>query len=295
MLSDILRTGLVHCPQHEVEQIICALYRKHYNKSLSRVMFYINLKKCVSHKFYLNCLKIFKQRSKGYPLQYLLGSCMFLDHEYCVNPGVFIPRPETEVLVEQAILHLKKSGACQLGLEIGIGSGEISIELLKKFPKLQMISSEISGEAIKIARQNARSILTRGVFKERRLKIIQSSPNVPSVLKIFNKHLNNNISSKKADFIISNPPYLTKKDKIDPMVYCHEPREALFVAGDPLKIYKDIAENAFMVLNKNGMIFLEIPHERSRKIRELFSGSQWKTKIVQDLTRRDRVLLAQVV
>ncbi|MEK6580705.1 MAG: hypothetical protein AABZ55_15885, partial [Bdellovibrionota bacterium] len=150
------------------------------------------------------------------------------------------------------------------------------------FPKLKIVASEVEPQAIRIAMKNA--FLVLGAESMKRLKVIQSDSQT-EVLGVF--------AQKAADFIISNPPYLDSSDPIDPDVLLYEPRAALFAASpDSLYFYREFASHASQWLKPGGYLFLEVPHQRAQLISELFDKKIWKIRLAQDLTGRDRVLVA---
>ena len=230
------------------------------------------------------------QRAEGKLLQHLLGYCYFLNHEYRVSNAVLVPRPETEVLVSEALRILRPLKP-RLGFEIGLGSGIISIELLAEFSDLKMVSSEISQGAREIASFNASHILKLDVA---RLEIVMSK----GPLEVLEPLL----GQQKADFLISNPPYLdpARTEEFDAEVLQHEPHDALFPKADSsgkvdlLHFYRKIAADAERVLKKGGHVFLEIASERAQATRELFSEDRWSVTLIHDLTGKDRVLVAQL-
>lgn len=251
-------------PSHEAEQIVSFAYQKFFQQKLTRMELYAKCKKFLSDRAVQFILENVRKRAKGIPLQYITGAQTFLDHEYEVNPFVLIPRPETEVLVDRAIREIKEWKKTKLlGFEVGIGSGVISIELLTAFPCLKMQATEVSSGGVLIAQKNARKILGKNC---NRLQIIKTQANT-GILNPFQKKQ----GYPKADFLISNPPYLSPGDEIQDEVSEHEPKRALFPAsGDPLQFYQETAVGAFKVLKKEGVLFLEIPHERAFKIKKLF-------------------------
>ncbi len=227
-------------------------------------------------------------RASGKLLQHLIGFQTFLSHEYDVSADVLVPRPETEILVAEAIKRLKNSSP-QLGIEIGVGSGIISIEMLSVFPNLTMLGSELMPQAATQALKNAEKILG----KADRLKIVQPE-NAGVGIDAFQDH--ELIIKQKADVIFSNPPYLTKQDAIDAEVIEQEPWSALFAPeDDPLFFYRDIARAAHTYLRPGGWVFLEVPVERAKNVLELFSIDQWTDQeLVADLNQRDRVLVTRL-
>jgi release factor glutamine methyltransferase len=200
-----------------------------------------------------------------------------------VGEGVLIPRPETEVLVTEVIKALR-SLAPKKGMEIGLGSGAISIELLNAFPDLVMYGSEVSPQAAQFAKRNADRILDS---ESHRLKLL-SVQDPTDVFGEFTK------SDEKFDFLVSNPPYLKSVDEIQDQVIEHEPHLALFpVSGDSLYFYRQIALKSRPFLVDKGLVFVEIPSDRAETIVDLFKTEDWLVSLIADLTGRNRVLVAR--
>lgn len=244
-----------------------------------------------------------EQRARGYPLQYLTGVQVFLDHEYEVVPGVLIPRPETELLVVEAIQELSKLPfEPQIGIEIGVGTGAISIELLSRFPQLKIYSSEVMAAASECAKRNAERILKGEGTEKNRFKVLKAQTR-EEIWEPFDREFSQSALSSasrvkgQVDFLITNPPYLSASDCsdfIEAQVLNFEPHEALFSPGkDSLFFYREIAKSAHLYLRSQGFLFAEIPHNRSDEIVKLFSNLEWKIEVLRDLTQRERILKLQ--
>ncbi len=144
---------------------------------------------------YKNIDKVLKKIEKGYPIQYLIGNVNFCGYHINVNKHVLIPRFETEYLVEKTVQYLKKLKFKKASiLEIGTGSGCISISLKKELPSLEITAIDISKKALKLAKKNA---------KLNKVKIHFIKKNLFK-LNLINKY----------DCIISNPPYILPKEKL---------------------------------------------------------------------------------
>lgn len=272
----------------EAEQIVIHCFRSEMGHWLKRVDLYTRRNDPISEALLQAILRLANQRAEGIPLQHLFGYQHFLDHEYFVGPEVLVPRPETEVLVSAALEILKKSARSpEVGLEIGLGSGVISIELLKHFPALKMFASEQSIPAIEVAKKNCASILG----EDRRLEIIPVKHPL-DVCEPFQEK----VAQNSADFLISNPPYLGSTDEVDEDVARHEPHQALFApASDVLHFYRLIVEQVRYYLKPQGRVLLELPHERASLIQDLFDqGEVWDTELIFDLNQRQRVLSAKL-
>ncbi len=213
------------------------------------------------------------------PLSYILGKKEFFSIEFYITPNVLIPRPETETLVEIFIEEFKNQEI--RGIEIGTGSGCIAISLLKYLPKLEMLwASDVSKEALEIAQKNAKLILSEEQLKK---------------IDFVNSYLFQNFKTEKfrnLDFIISNPPYILKKEyqSLEPEIF-YEPHIALIVE-EPEVFYLEFFHDAFILLKEKGKIFLEsspilIPFQR--KLLENFSFH--KMEIKKDINNQDRFLI----
>lgn len=231
-------------------------------------------------------LAVARRRAQGEVLQYLLGVQYFYEHEYRVREGVLIPRPETEILVDTLVKRLNLDHDECLGFEFGVGSGVISIELLSRFSGLKVVGCEVSSIARDVAQENALQIL--GDLK--RFSILDGS-HVDPMQSLRGWTAAN---GRRADFLVSNPPYLLKDSReVDTDVISHEPDEALFAReSDGLDYYRHFVESAGELLTANGWIAVEIAHERAMETRELFEGSGWAVTLINDLTGRPRVLMA---
>ncbi len=275
----------------EAEQLVIASYRMMTGIQLPRVEFFSKIEDSFPKTSAELLFSLSTLRAEGKPLQHLTGFQVFLDHEYEVGSDVLIPRPETEVVLTSAIATLSE-GRCspRLGIEVGIGSGVLSIELLSKFPDLTMAASELTEGARIRALNNAERILGSGLKGCTRLQVIRAG-HALDVLSPFETI----ISHPMADFLISNPPYLVSTDEVEAQVLSFEPHEALFApVSDPLYFYRSIAEQAHLFIKRDGFVFLEMPHERASEIIKLFSKPKWDAKILPDLNGRDRVLVAKL-
>lgn len=285
--SDLVAQNLVDT---EAEQLVLASYREATGNRLSRIDFYSKLQDPFPPEAGKRTLILAGSRAEGKLLQHLTGFQTFLEHDYEVGPDVLIPRPETEVLLTSVVIELlSQPSPPQIGLEIGIGSGVLSIELLCQFPQLKMFASELSQPAMERAKKNALRILGQGAQGEGRLTISKVSDPL-EVWDPFESELR-----QPADFVITNPPYLTQQDEIQSQVLAYEPAQALFApAQDPLYFYRVIAQRAQIYLKPRGFVFAELPHERSLDILGLFVSLGWDARSLPDLNRRDRVLIAQL-
>lgn len=175
------------------------------------------------------------------PLQYVTGKTEFFGLKIITKPGVLIPRPETEELIEWIMQSLDRNRNYDM-LDIGTGSGCIALTLKSVFDSSNVSAMDISDEALKIADENARALNLKIHFLQ------GDALQMPEEKSCW-------------DVIVSNPPYipLAEKDEMDSAVVDFEPHQALFVPdNDPLIFYRRIAEYAFSALKGDGLLFFEI-------------------------------------
>jgi release factor glutamine methyltransferase len=278
----------------EAEQLVICVYRQVTKVNLSRLELFSKMgsAEVFPPSAVKKLLEFAQRRVDGIPLQHLMGTQWFWEHEYEVNSAVLVPRPETEVLLDTVIKELSLARIIpEFGFEIGLGSGALSIELLSYFPKLRMIASELTDAACTVANKNAERILGPLLGGKERLSLVRPN-HVKEGIEVFKRQGFYN----PADFILSNPPYIAAESEVDADVLLHEPHEALFAPeGEPLFFYKNIVDHGQEYLKPKGFVFLEIPHERSQLILKQFLDQGWFAKTVLDLTGRDRVLIARLI
>lgn len=232
-------------------------------------------------------------RIQGLPLQYLTGVQEFNGQDYVVNASVLVPRQETEILILTAIHEIKKNfsdTAPLIAFELGFGSGILTIELLRTFKSMQIYSADVSLGAIKVFNENKAKLLTQDQQKQN-IAWLQSKNDIFENLK---QHLNKQSLGVPLDIIISNPPYLdATKNETTEEVLSYEPPEALWgPAENVLYFYQKLILEGYELLNQGGMMFLEIPHERSDQIQQIYCQKPWKSsQLIQDFNQRDRVLI----
>ncbi|HJD55336.1 MAG TPA: bifunctional peptide chain release factor N(5)-glutamine methyltransferase PrmC/tRNA (guanosine(46)-N7)-methyltransferase TrmB [Rickettsia endosymbiont of Pyrocoelia pectoralis] len=249
--------------------------------------------------------KVLARRLKHEPIAYIVGAKEFYSREFIVNKYVLIPRSDTELLVDIALSLLKKPSLRATKrsvaiseilpeiasstptvssrndkllsiLELGVGSGCIAISLLCELPNAKVTATDISLDAIEVAKNNA---VKHQVTD--RLDIIQSD-------------WFKNIGNRKFDFIVSNPPYIAEAEKPEvaiETINC-EPHLALFAEEDGLEAYKIIAGNAKKFLKQNGKLALEIGYNQADKVNKIFLDQGYNIEnVYKDIQGHDRVIL----
>jgi release factor glutamine methyltransferase len=225
-----------------------------------------------------------KRRAKGEPLQYLLGDADFMGVTLKVDPRVLIPRPETELLVETALKRMARmEGKDLYALDIGTGSGNIPIALVKHNPKWRVVSIDASSEALELARQNAHDL---GALAG--IKFIHAD-----VFEWLNAH---NPYPKHFSLVISNPPYVATEDmKKLPADVKKEPRAALDAGPTGLKFYEHMIANVPHVLKPGGWLLFEIGESQGKSLENLLTaqGSFVNIETIKDYADKDRIVVAQ--
>lgn len=227
--------------EREAGNIIAELFRSYKNWNRADIL--LNANSRISESEMLQFHFAAKRLAQGEPLQYIVGHTWFRGLEIKVNPGVLIPRPETEELV-QLVLN-KNSFISPRVLDIGTGSGCIAISLKNEIPDAHVSAIDISENALLIAKQNAEL-------------------NKAEINFIHQDILTADLGTHKYDVIVSNPPYipLSEKGEMRKQVTEHEPDLALFVPDEnALVFYNKIIALAKKYLSSDGKVFCEI-HER---------------------------------
>lgn len=217
---------------------------------------------------------------KGCPIQYIIQNQEFMKLNFFVNENVLIPRADTEILVEEVIKYAKTINKEKINiLDLCTGSGAIGISIAKYISNSFVTMSDISIEALEVARINAKN------------------NNVENNTKIIQSNLFENIQGK-FDIIASNPPYIEKNEisKLDINVQ-NEPVIALDGGIDGLDFYRKIADNANKYLNKNGYLFLEIGYNQKESVTSIIENTNMYKNIecTKDLSGNNRVIKTTII
>ena len=216
---------------------------------------------------------------QGEPIQYVMGYAPFCGRHFHVEPGVLIPRPETQQLVEWAVEEIGKSAARSV-LDIGTGSGCIAISIALEAPLSEVSAWDISTDALRIARGNAASLHAPVEFRQ------QDALHAPME------------DREKWDLIISNPPYVMEKERKEMAdnVLRHEPSLALFVPNDdPLRFYRAIARYGKHALRPGGTLLFEInPLLAEDMLRLLEEESYQHVQLIADAFGKSRFTKATI-
>ena len=210
------------------------------------------------------------------PVQYILGNAYFMGKSFTVSPDVLIPRQETEEMVQKIIDdHVDKN----LNIwDIGTGSGVIAISLALAFPDDDILATDISKGALKVARLNADNYQANNVFLEQ-------------------SDLFENVVPEPFDVIVSNPPYISHQEQpvMDQSVIKYEPDLALYGEENGLKFYQDISQNAEEYLTKDGILYMEFGYHQKSALEEIFAKNMpgFKVEFHKDMSGNYRYLKAE--
>ncbi len=221
---------------------------------------------------------VLERRARREPFQYIVGRQEFCGLDFAVTRDVLIPRPETEIIVENAIeicQEIERAKFC----EVGIGSGCISVSILHHVKTATAIGLDISERALEIARKNAE---THQVSQRLELKISD----------VFE-----NLTDEKFDLIVSNPPYISAEEMktLQREVRDFEPTTALTDGEDGLSIIQKIIADAPKFLTTNGFLLMEIGYKQSVSVEKMFDKSIWQMiEFLSDLQGISRTVKVQV-
>ena len=241
----------------------------------NREFIILNSKNKICEEDYSHFQKLISERMKGRPVAHLTGKKFFWKHEFIVNNKVLIPRPDTEIIVEQ-VLNLYKNKSKINFLDIGFGSGCILLSILKEKKDFKAIGVDVSKHALKICNINAYNL------------------GVKSRVKLFKSDIDK-FSMGKYDLIISNPPYIKKHDikYLEKDVNCFEPKLALDGGLEGTLKIKKVIRKASSLLKKNGKLILEIGHSQKNIVTKLLKNKGFYiNKTVKDYAQHNRCIIS---
>ncbi len=249
------------------------LMSKVINKDRKLVL--LNLDQEMKKESYVSFIKLIKERSKGKPIAHLTGKKSFWKYDFDVNENVLIPRPDTEIIIEQ-VLRLYKNKTKINFLDIGVGSGCIILSILKEKKNFLGTGVDISKECLKICKINANKL------------------GLNNRLKLFKSNVDN-FSYGKYDLIISNPPYIKKLDlkNLDKDVKNFEPKLALDGGLDGISEIRKVIVRSSELIKKRGNLILEIDFDQKKVVKKLLiKEGFYINRVVKDLAKKDRCIIS---
>jgi len=235
----------------------------------------LNLEKKLDQNDQKSFKDLIIKRSKGKPLAYLTGVKSFWNYDFKVNDKVLIPRPDSEIIIEQ-VLDIYKNKNNLNFLEVGIGSGCISLSILKEKKSFLATGIDLSQDCIKISRLNANKL---GV--ENRIKLLKSDVD--------------NLIFRKYDLVVSNPPYIKKFDlnKLDREVKNYEPNLALDGGLEGLSVIRKVIKKTSELIKIGGKLILEIGYDQREPVKKmLFNNNFYINRVLKDLAKNDRCIIS---
>jgi len=265
-------------PKNEIKSFASIIFLNFCN--LKVVDIFSNPEFLIDKKMQKKIFLVVDRLKKQEPIQYIFGEANFFGLSFLVNKNVLIPRPETEELVEWILSNSSPTLPYRI-LDIGTGSGCIAVSLAKNLPNASVFGLDISNEALKLAKKNAKKNNTTVHFEQ--VDILKSDTI---------------ISFESFDVIVSNPPYITKSEKyyMEKNVLEYEPENALFVPdNNPLLFYQRIAEFGKIRLNKNGSLFFEINSAFGKETVNMLKKTGYnEVALRKDISGKDRMIQAQL-
>ena len=207
------------------------------------------------------------RRCRREPVAYILGEREFWGRPFEVTRDVLIPRPETELIVEEALELFPAGRTPRIIVDVGTGSGCLAVALALEFPEARVIATDISAAALDVARRNADSNGVAGRIDFRQGDLLEPV-------------------TEDADLIVSNPPYVASGDAqgLVPEVREHEPHVALFAGTDGLSLYAKLFPSAAKRLSPGGRLIVEVGYDQDARVAQIASRDGWTLSHVrQDL------------
>ena len=270
--EDKLRDAGIESSSAEVEIILLALL------DIERIDLYLYGAKLADEKIISNFKSIIERRATRYPLQYILGESWFYGRKFKVTEDVMVPTPETELLCEIAINFTRYRKIKEPSiLDIGTGSGVVSVTMACELPHAVITALDISKSALEIARQNAEDY-----YAEERISFICSD-----MFEALNP-------ADKFDIILSNPPYISDDEykELPPEVLA-DPKISLVSGEEGMDIIKKLIDKAPSYLKDSGQLMFEIGYNQADMVADLTDKDDRykKISIIKDLNDIDRVVI----
>lgn len=274
--ADYLKTKGVESARLDAEYLLAHVL------GLGRLEMYLQHERPLTSRELDDFRPLLKRRAKREPLQYVLGRQAFRTLELEVGPGVLIPRPETEQLVEAVLVWCRATHgetARLSGLDVGTGSGAIALSLLSEGPFERFVGTDVSAAALGVAARNRDAVGMQGRLDLRAGELFAS-------LAV----------TERFDVVVSNPPYVSELDRgaLAPEIVDWEPAEALFGGSDGLSVIRSLVSGVAAHLRPGGLLALEVGLGQANAVAGLVeaSGGFGDVKIGKDLAGKERFVIA---
>jgi release factor glutamine methyltransferase len=274
LFQDLVSKVTLPADRGEIQSLIYLLLEKKLHLTKTDILSGKSITIPIPQELYIAIQRI----NQHEPIQYILGTAQFYGRWFQVNTSVLIPRPETELLVNEVIKRAKSSQNNLQILDIGTGSGCIAITLALEIPESKVTAMDISEGALACANQNA--------------------DHMHAAIRLQKSDILKDEIETKFDIIVSNPPYIAMDEKVsmNRNVLEHEPHLALFAPEqDPLAFYKAIAHKSKSALAPSGVVWVEINQRYGNEVKNIFEIQGFKhTQIIKDLDNKDRIVTASL-
>ena len=274
-IRDLLNNGAAFLDNYsETPRLDCSIILSHV-MGIDRAKLLASYRDTVSEVIQKDLQNYLNLRKEGHPVAYILKEKEFYGYTFYLEEGVLTPRPDTEILVETAITIIQKN-RLKTALDMCTGTGCIAITLKKECHDLDIIATDISPISEKVFNINNKNLLN-------------------GEIDFIHSNLFNNLKERHFDIIVTNPPYLTKKetdDRVDDG--WKEPALALDGGDDGLDLIRTIIKKAPEFLNKNGWLLIEASSLQMKEMKTEMENSGYKNiSIFKDLAARDRIIVGK--
>lgn len=270
--EEFLNKHHIQSARRQVEDLLSQVLKK------SRIDLFMNFDQPLTDLELTTIRQALLRMAKKEPLAYIQGQVQFYHCEIFVSPDVLIPRQETEILVDRVVKTLKSFDLKNKVLwDIGTGSGAIAIAIKKACPELTVIASDLSDKALQVAKKNA---------EHNKVQI-----------EWLNGDLFTPFASLKADFIISNPPYISEHDykNLESEVLHHEPKMSLVALDQGYEFYLRIAKELKKYLNDSAKAWFEIGYNQGNEVEKIFKSQGFdKVHFEKDYSGNDRFFFLEL-
>ena len=267
--SQILKSNNIKSAKLDCEILLSTAIKK------DRKFILLNQNQNVEKDTFNYFRNLISQRSKGKPIAYLIGKKDFWNYEFKVSKDVLVPRPDTELIIEQVLKLTKNKNKLKL-LDIGIGSGCMLLSILNEKKDFYGVGIDISKKCIDLSKINA---IKLGI--ENRVKFFKSNVD--------------NFNFGKYDLIVSNPPYINQFDLkyLDKEVINFEPKIALNGGLDGLSVTRRVINKASDLIKINGVLILEIGFDQKERVKRILkSKGFYINKVLKDYANNDRCIIS---
>lgn len=256
-----------------------------HSLKLERIQLYLKFDQPLSEAELTGLRELVRRRGQGEPVAYILGYRDFFKSRFEVSPATLIPRPETEQIVEEALLWAKDKDKAYSIVDLGTGTGCLGLSILKELPNAKLVSVDLSAEAIEVAKRNAASL----GMAERLQFINADAANVDLVMASCRNFMGQNT----IDILVSNPPYIANDDSaVQESVRKFEPSTALFAEDNGLALLKSWSKAYAPYLSSESVMMMEMGMSQGSAMQSCYSDLNIfkNVRVLKDLSGLDRVI-----